>query len=153
MTTKAKLIGGPALKLRLLSLADVPEDFADVWAQNTADRLRSSAPNATRAASKVFTTKVQGLKAAVYGAFWWVFVDRGTKAHDIFGSGRRNPPNFLRFQVGGQTIFASKAHHKRSKRVPFISRAAQDSLDTSRFADVVISRWNRRRVGGRKKFL
>lgn len=153
MATRARLIGGPDLKLRLTSLASVPTDYADVWAQATAEKMRRTAPNATRPASKAFTTKVQGIKAAVYGAFWWVFVDRGTKAHDIFGSGRRNPPNFLRFEVGGRTIFASKAHHRRTKRVPFISRAAQESLDSSDFADTVISRWNRRRIGGRKGFL
>lgn len=146
---RASLIGGPQLKLRLTSLEQVPADFADVWAETTAQKLRETAPNARRPESRTFTTKVRGFRAAVYGAFWWIFVDRGTKAHEILGSGRKNPPNTLMFQIGGRTIFAPKVDHPRTKRNPFISRAAQSSLDDSSFKDTVISRWNRRRIGGK----
>jgi hypothetical protein len=147
----AKLIGGPQLRARLASLVDVPEDFARQWAHDTADELRKTAPNARRPASRTFTTKALRLKAAVYGAFWWVFVDRGTKAHDIFGAGKRNPPDILRFEVGGRTIFASKAHHKRTRRNPFITRAAQGAFKGWELA--VVKQWNRRRTGGHGAFL
>jgi hypothetical protein len=132
---------------------DVPAEFGKTWADDTAKQMRATAPNARRAASRVFTTRASHLKAAVYGAFWWIFVDRGTKAHDIFGSGRRNPPNILRFKAGGQTIFAAKVHHPRTPRNPFISRAAQAAFKGSAFAQTVIKQWNRRRLTGHRTFL
>jgi hypothetical protein len=154
----ARLIGGPDLRLRLSSLANVPDDFARTWAHDTAAKMRETAPNARRPESRVFTTKsfssgIQRFRAAVYGAYWWIFVDRGTKAHDILGSGRRNPPNLLMFKVGGQTIFTPKVHHPRTRRVGFISRAAQGALEGSAFAEAVVKRWNRRRIGSHEAFL
>jgi len=144
----AKLLGGPELRLRLASLSAVGPEFGQVWANDTAAKMRATAPNAKRPASRIFTTKARGLRAAVYGAFWWVFVDRGTKAHDIFGSGGKNPPENLKFSIGGQTIFASKVHKKRQRRNAFISRAAQEALAGQAWVATVTKQWNRRRIGG-----
>jgi hypothetical protein len=90
---------------------------------------------------------------AVYGAFWWVFVDRGAKAHTIFGSDGKNPPDNLRFSVGGRTIFAKKVTHPRQSRRPFITKAAQDAFANSGLADVMVKLWNRKRFTSHKKFL
>lgn len=149
----SRLVGGSELRARLASLMDVPPEFASTWADETASKMRQTAPNARRPASRVFTTKIARYRAAVYGAYWWIFVDRGTKAHDIFGSGGKNPPNFLKFSAGGQTIFASKVHHPRTGRNPFISRAAQGALAGSKWAETVIKQWNGRRSRSHKAFL
>lgn len=144
----ARLIGGSDLRARLASLADVPDEFAKTWAHDAAEQMRRTAPNPRRPASRVFTTKALRLRAAVYGAYWWIFVDRGTKAHDIEGSGAKNPPDVLMFQIGGKTIFASKVHRKRMRRRAFISRAAQEALAGSKWAQAVIKQWNGRRLRG-----
>jgi hypothetical protein len=149
----ARLIGGPDLRARLASLADAGPEFAQTWADDTVAKMRQTAPNARSAQSRTFTTKTTRLRAAVYGAFWWIFVDRGTKAHDIFGSGGKNPPDTLMFQAGGNTIFASKVHHPRTRRNPFISRAAQGALASSKWADTVIKQWNGRRSRSHRAFL
>jgi len=144
-----RLIGGSALRARLANVADVPETFAADWAEETADRIRATKPPSDRPESSKFTTKVSRLRAGVYGAFWWIFVDRGTKAHDI--EARRKKA--LKFTVGGQTIFARKVHVGRIKRRPFISKAAQGALNDMG-TDAIIKAWNgRRRTGSHKRFL
>jgi len=149
----ARLIGGPDLRARLASLGSVGPEFAAQWADDTAKRMRTTAPPSQREASKVFTTKVGRARAAVYGAYWWIFVDRGSKAHTIEGSGGKNPPENLKFSLGGRTIFAKSVRHPRTARRPFITHAAQDALGGSRFADLVIQTWNRRKLRSHKVFL
>lgn len=93
------------------------------------------------------------MRAAVYGAYWWIFVDRGTKRHTIFGSGRKNPPDFMKFSAGGRTVFAKKVNHPGQRRKAFITKAAQDAFSSSEMIQGVIKLWNRRRIGSRKAFL
>lgn len=147
----SKLIGGPQLRARLEAMKGIPAGFAEQWADDAKSGIERSAPPSKRAESKRFTTKVAGRRAGVYGAWWWIFVDRGSKAHDITGAGRKNPPHVLRF--GGGTIFAKRVRHPRTARRPFITRAAQDALAGSGFADLVIKSWNRKRLGIRSRFL
>jgi hypothetical protein len=137
-----RLIGGPDLRARLASLQGVGPEFAQTWADDTATRMRTTAPPAH---DRRFSTRVRHFRAGVYGAFWWIFVDRGTKAH---GPKRAK---VLRFERGGETIFAKKV--RGVKRRPFVTRAAQEALAGSKWADTVIKQWNRRRVGGRGAFL
>lgn len=143
-----KVTGGSALRARLENVAAIPPTFASDWAEETKDRIERTKPHSSRPASSRFTTKVGKLRAGVYGAFWWIFVDRGTKAHDIFPRKKKA----LKFEVGSQTIFAKKVHRKRMARRPFISRAAQGALE-SLGADHIIQAWNGRKVRGKKKFL
>jgi len=128
----------------LANIADVPETFASDWADETVDRIRSTKPASTRPASSKFSTKVGRFRAGVYGAFWWLFVDRGTKAHDILPRKK----TALKFTVKGETIFAKRAHVGRIRRRPFISRAAQGALhDLGR--DAIVKAWNGRRRTGK----
>jgi hypothetical protein len=150
----ARLIGGSDLRLRLESLKDVGPEFAAQWAEDARNGIATTAPNARNPASRKFSKKVTRLRAAVYGAYWWVFVDRGTKAHDILGSGGKNPPTVLMFKKGDRTIFTKKVNHPRTRRNPFISRAAQAALAGVHWPSAVIKQWNRRRIGGaHTKFL
>jgi hypothetical protein len=140
------LKGGPALRARLANVAALPPQFAAVWADETAQRIKATKPHTERPASSRFTTRASARRAGVYGAFWWVFVDRGTKAHDI----KPRKAKALRWQSGGQTIFAKKVHLKRMRRRPFISKAAQDTLGELG-SDLIIQSWNGKRVRGPHK--
>lgn len=145
------LKGGPALKARLAAIPAGAPQLVALWAEDAAERMRRSreAATATRPASKQWEAKAQGNRAGVYGAFWWVFVDRGTKAHDI----EARKGKALRFEWRGRTVFAKKVHRKRMARRPFITKAAQEAFASSRLMDGVVKLWNRRRIGSRKAFL
>ena len=142
------LKGGPQLRARLTNLAALPKDYASVWAEDAADRMRRTKPHSVRPASSRFTTKATSTRAGVYGAFWWIFVDRGTKAHNIVA----RKAKALRFEIQGQTIFAKKVHLRRMARRPFISKAAQDALADGG-TDAIIQSWNGKHIRGRKRFL
>jgi len=133
----SRLIGGSALRARLRDLGRIGPDFAAEWADETADLMRQTKPPSDRPESSVFTTKADERHGRVFGAFWWIFVDRGTKAH---GPKRAN---FLRFEKGGETIFARKV--RGQKRRPFITRAAREALSSNSFADLVLRSWSGRK--------
>lgn len=143
-----KLTGGSALRARLENVAAVAPTLAGDWAGEAKERIQRTKPHSSRPASSRFTTKVGKFRAGVYGAFWWIFVDRGTKAHDI----RPRRRQALRFEVGSQTIFAKKVHRKRMARRPFISAAAQGALREIG-ADNILRAWNGRKVRGKSRFL
>lgn len=151
MGAKLTIKGGPQLKARLLAIPAGAPEMVALWANDAGSRMQRSAPNARRPESRKFTTKARGLRGAVYGAFWWVFVDRGTKAHDILGSGRKNPPTSLKFEVAGRTIFSKKVHVGRIRRRPFVTKAAQDALASSKLVEFMVKQWNRRRLTGPHK--
>lgn len=151
MGSKLTITGGPQLRARLDAVAKA--DYTREWAEDAAALMRHTKPASKRPASNVFTTKVTETRAAIFGAFWWIFVDRGTKAHDIFGAGAKNPPETLRFSVGGRTIFAKKVRHPRTSRRPFITRAARDALAGNAMAQLIIKSWNSRRLKTRSRFI
>lgn len=154
MAAKLTIKGGPDLRARLLAIPAGAPEMVALWADDAAARMRTSAPNARRPKSREFTTKARGLRGAVYGAFWWVFVDRGTKAHEITGAGAKNPPTTLKFQWSGRTIFAKAVMHPRTRRRAFITKAAQDALASSKLTDLIVKLWNRKRLtGSHKAFL
>lgn len=144
----AKLIGGPDLRARLASLADVPASFAGEWADTAAQTMRDTHPPAQRPESERFTTKASATRGAVYGAFWWIFVDRGTKAHEELPH-----KSVMTWNGGSGTIFAKRVHHPRTRRQPFITKAAQDALYGTDFAAEIVHAWNFRRLRGHKAFL
>ncbi len=155
----AVLKGGPELRARLASLADAPKDMTKDWAEAT----RKGMETRTGRPIGVWSNTTKG---KVYGPFWWIFIDRGVKAHDITpqsisNSGRHwitsaqpngpkrgyGKPKALAF--AGGTIFATKVHKKRQARKPFITAAAQNALRTSIGAPQIIAAWNRKRGRGR----
>lgn len=141
-----KLIGGPDLRARLLALMQVGPEFAAEWADATVKGIEQTKPPSKEPASSRFTTKVSQRRAGVYGAFWWIFVDRGTKAHDIEVRNKRALSNRT-------TIFGTRAHHRRIARRPFITKAAQNALAGSHWVDTVVKTWNRRRLRSHAGFL
>lgn len=141
----SRLIGGSALRARLENVKAVSADFAAEWADQTITEIEKTKPHSERPESSRFTEKVTRLKAGIYGAYWWIFVDRGTKAHGP------KKAQALVFTKGNETIFAR--HVKGMRRRPFISAAAQHALTGSRFKDMVVQSWNGRRRRSKKAFL
>lgn len=149
----SKLIGGSALRARLANIAAVPPAFTAMWADETVDDIRRTKPHSTRPASNEWKTKSSPTRGGVYGAFWWVFVDRGTKAHDIEVRKATVLSNRPRGATEGGTIFGKKVHLKRMRRRPFISKAAQEALSTLG-SDIIVKAWNGRKIRGpHTKFL
>ncbi len=128
----ARLIGGPDLRARLTSLEDVPADFGSTWADRTLKDARAGEPAPERRrgsgnwSTKVGTGPRGDFRAAVYGAFWWVFLDRGTRAHS--------------------TMFAPRI--RGTKKTRFITKAAQAAFAGNAFSDSVVKLWQRKRLGG-----
>lgn len=149
--------GGPELRARLAAVASSQTrvDIARTWQQNATRGIRSDAPRRTgRGQASVRPGIVSDRKAVVRGAYWLIFIDRGTKAHDIrpkgvSGSGRggRSNTKALKFEVGGKTVFARKVHRRRMPRKPFITKAAQDALREHPMSNEIVQAWNQRRRG------
>lgn len=153
-----RIKGGPELKARLAAIPAGAPEIVSAWAEDAAQQMRRTAPNARRPQSREFSPKTgrgpRGqVRAAVFGAFWWVFVDRGAKRHEILGSSRKNPPDFLKFDRSGRTIFAKKVNHPGQRRQPFITRAAQEAFAAADLGVEIIKLWNRRRIGSHQRFL
>lgn len=151
---RVNIIGGPDLRARLNAVANA--EYTAEWAADTIELIRHTKPPSKRSESNRWSAKWNRTRAAVYGAYWWVFVDRGTKRHEITGTGnpKRNPPYSLKFQVGGRTIFSRKVTHPRTTRRPFITKAAQEALAGSSMAKLIIKSWNFKRLSGpHKRFL
>lgn len=144
-----RIKGGPELKARLASIIAGSPELVKAWADDAKERIARDAPNARRPASRQWSTRAQGNRAGVYGAFWWVFVDRGTKAHDILP--RR--AKVLRWDRGGRTVFAKRVHQRGLRRRPFITRNAQAAFASSKLSEQVVKLWNRRRLTSRSAFL
>jgi hypothetical protein len=147
-----RLIGGPDLRARLASLGDAAPEYAAVWAETTMRRARETTPAPVRRRgsgqwSSKTGTGPRGVRAAVYGAFWWIFVDRGTRAH---GPKRANSLAFFPHNTP-TTIFAKKV--RGVTRRPFITRAAQEALAGAAWSDTVVKLWQRRRLGSHRAFL
>jgi hypothetical protein len=148
-----RIKGGPQLKARLAAIPAGAPGLVGLWAEDAASLMRQNAPASSRPASRKFEPRTRGLRGAVYGAYWWIFVDRGTKRHVIYGAGAKNPPEILRFSRGGRTIFAKKVNHPGQRRRAFITRSAQDAFSSSALHEGIVKLWNRRRIGSRKAFL
>jgi hypothetical protein len=148
MTVSVKVKGGPLLKARLEAVADCGPDILAEWADTASDGIRRTAPVRTGRGRASIRGRLTRRGAGVFGAYWLIFVDRGTKAHTIEARNAKA----LRFEKGGRTIFARKVFRRRMPRNPFITKAAQDALVNGRLSDQIIEAWNRRRgrTGGRR---
>ena len=151
MVSRTTIKGGPELRARLDNLvAEVPEGCKQEWADEAAKRMRSKAPRGSGSHGihladsfevRDHSTGGYSLGAAVFGAYWGIFVDRGAKASV---PKRRQ---VLKFEKGGQTIFARKV--KRRRRRPFASESAQSALADMSWVDIVQKAWAGRRLTGR----
>lgn len=149
------LKGGPELKARLAAMSAAGPEILARWQDTAAGQMRNTAPRRTgRGASSIHAAKLTDRRAEIRGAYWLIFVDRGTKAHvirpkGISGSGRggKSTSQWLVFDWHGKTVFAKKVNRRRMRRRPFITQAAQDAIRPPTMSETVIALWNRKRRG------
>jgi hypothetical protein len=150
MADGLRVTGFPELRARLSAVATAGPQILGKWQFGTVQKARSTAPSRTgRGRASIHASRLTDTRAEVRGAYWLIFMDRGTKAHDILpkgisGSGRGGKSNTkaLRFEWKGETVFARKVHRRRMRRRPFLTKAAQDSLRAGG-TDEMIGLWNR----------
>lgn len=140
----ARLIGGPELRVRLANVAAVGPEIKAGWSKEAAGRMRQTAPRRSGRGDASIHAGQRGNKSGVFGAWWLIFSDRGTKAHDI----NARPGGALRFKVAGQTIFAKRVHLRRKAGTHWIARAAQDALRHVG-GDAIVKAWSRKSSGRR----
>jgi hypothetical protein len=159
MAAKVTIKGGPDLRIRLENVASQSPDLILArWAQDAAGLIRSGAPvrtgalqrsikPGTKGASHFGRTSLRaGVRAAVYGAYWGIFIDRGTRAHVIEPTHKPKPGKaaYLKFEDGGRTVFARRTMHRRMGKRPFITRGAQEALHRSPWVNLVEQVWSRK---------
>jgi hypothetical protein len=151
------LKGGPELRARLQALTGTERKVYVDWKAAGVPAMRNVCPRNTGHASGSIRGVYGGEhRAAIVGDYWLIFVDRGTKAHDIrpksvSGSGRggRGTARALKFEYKGQTVFARKVHRRAMRRRPFITQAAREAARTALSAETIIGLWNRKSSRGR----
>ena len=151
-----RIKGGPELRARLMNIVASADEMVRAWARDAASKIKADAPRRTgklAASIEAGTTKGKG---AVYGNWYGIIQDRGTKSYTIqpkkvTGSGRggAGKASTLRFEYRGRTIFAKKVQRKRLRRRPFITRGAQDALRSPALTAVIYKAWSRRTQKGR----
>lgn len=150
MATGLRISGFPELRARLSAVSTAGPQILGKWQYSTVQKARTTAPSRSgRGRSSIHASKLTETRAEVRGAFWLIFMDRGTKAHviepkGISGSGRggKGTTKALRFEWKGETVFARKVNRRRMRRRPFLTKAAQDSLRATGTGEI-INLWNR----------
>ena len=148
---RAGLRGSPELRARLRAIKLSFKPIGKSWADETARRAKVYAPRRTGKGMKSIRRKnATQRKATVYGIWYLRFVDRGTKPHTIrpksaSGSqrGGKGTARMLRFQTGGQTIFAKQVRHPGIRRRMFALRASREALRRHPMAQTLIDEWNK----------
>jgi hypothetical protein len=138
-----RITGGPELRARLTNVVRNADFMEAVWAKDAAARIKADAPTDRGRGKASIRAGASRGRGAVFGAFWLVFVDRGTKAHEIIA----RKASVLRFEYRGRVIFAKKVQRRAMRRRPFITRGAQEALAGLPIRDAIIQAWNRRRAG------
>lgn len=148
MPTGVKISGGPDLKARLSAISRPFLEIGAEWQQNAVKYARSGAPSRTgHGRSSIHPAALTPRQADIRGAYYLIFIDRGTKAHEIRAPGHgtyAKKAKALRFEYRGQTIFAKAVHRRRMARRPFLTKAAQDAIRAPLMADSIIGLWNRK---------
>lgn len=136
----SNLVGAPQLKARLKAVQLVPKPIGREWAVETVRLAKTAVPVRTgnlRRSIHVGTTTER--KATVVAHYSAIFVDRGTKAHDVTPRGG----GVLKWESKQHdTVFAKKAHIPRKAARPFRARVAKEALRRKAPGPKVIKAWN-----------
>lgn len=133
------LKGAPELLHRLEALGHIAEPLARELGSETVRLAQQRVPvrtGRTRASIRLGSVSERG--AQIIGSAVAVILDRGARAHDEVP---RNA-SVLRFERGGNTIFAPQVHKPRQAGTHYLTRAAEDAAHSSHTADILIKHWN-----------
>ena len=136
------LRGSRELRRRLKAIKTVFKPAGRDWTEATvaaAKRRLSSSVDTGKTRSSVRRRNASQVKATVVGNYPVNFIDAGTKAHDIV------PKNVtaLKFNVGGQTVFAKKVHKRAQQARPFKKASGEEGLREVDLLRDLIELWNR----------
>jgi hypothetical protein len=140
-----RIKGGPELRARLRSIGAAGADLERAWAHEAAPKIASDAPRRTGALAASVQEGTSKGRGAVFGNYYGVILDRGTRAYPITAKSGGT----LRFEYKGRTIFAKKVQRKRLRRRPFITRGAQAALESPAIGAAILKAWSRRSGKGR----
>lgn len=135
-----RLRGGPELRARLQSVINAGPEIQRAWARDAADRIRRDALARTGALKASIRAGAKDGKAAVFGNWYGIILDRGTKAYTI----RPRKAGVLRYTYRGRTIFSKQSNRRRLRRRPFITQGAQGALASSAMRAQILKAWSRR---------
>lgn len=140
-----RIKGGPELRARLQSIVASADEMERAWARDAASKIKADAPRRTGDLAGSIEEGTKAGKGAVFGNWYGIIQDRGTKSYPISAKGSGT----LRFEYRGRTVFAKKVQRKRLRRRPFITRGAQEALRSPALTAVIYKAWSRRSGKGR----
>lgn len=137
------LKGSAELRRRLKAIKTVFKPAGRQWADATAQeakRRMQTGPNATgKTRASIRRRNASQRKATVVGNYPVNFIDAGVKAHDI----KPKKMRMLKFESGGQTIFAKKVHKRAQGARPFKKDSAEAGLRKVEILRDLIDLWNK----------
>lgn len=134
------LKGAPEFRARLKAVRLTFKDYGRKWADETAVQARGRVPVKTgRLKGSIKRKSATQRRATVVAHYSANFVDAGTKAHDI--SAKRKPRLIFEGR-SGDTIFAKKVNHPRTRAQRFKRASALAGLAKHPLKDALIERWN-----------
>jgi hypothetical protein len=136
------LRGTPELRRRLKAIKTVFKPVGREWTEKTtaeAKRRLASSVDTGRTRASVRRRNASMTKASVVGNYPVNFIDAGVKAHDI----KPRNATVLKFESGGQTIFAKKVHKRAIPARPFKKASGEAGLRQVDILRDLIDLWNR----------
>lgn len=134
------LRGGREVRARLRAIKQIFKPVGREWADLTVIEAKRRVPVRTgKTRNSIRRRNASQRKATVVGFFPVNFIDAGTKEHDI----RPRKVSTLKFEAGGQTVFARKVHKRRQNPRPFKQEAAEAGLRQVPLAKRLIDLWNK----------
>lgn len=134
------LKGSRELRRRLKAIRTVFKPAGREWADITAAEAKRRVPVDTgKTRASIRRRNASQKKATVVGNYPINFIDAGVKAHDI------TPKNVsvMKFQAGGQTVFAKKVHKRSIPARPFKKESAEIGLRKVDILGDLIELWNK----------
>ena len=131
--------GTPQLRARMRAIKQTFKPVGKAWATDTVHGAQARVAVRTGATRRSIRIKNASMKRASVQAWWGArFIEGGTKAHDE----KPRKARVLRFQSGGNTIFARKVHKRATRGSGFRNRAAREALRRNPMAVELIRQWN-----------
>ena len=134
------LKGTTQLRARMMAIKRSFKPIGKKWAETTVSEMRPSAPRRTgKGAASIRVKNASMTRATVSSIYYMSILDKGHKAYPVVP----RKGNVLRFQVGGNTVFARKVNIPARSGMGFAGRAANSSLRQNPMAQTLIDEWNK----------
>ena len=133
------LRGADGLERRLHAMERSTRTYPRTWGDEYVRVARPQIPSRTgKTRQSVQVRSADSDGAEIEASRIAVLIDTGTLAHPI-----EPKREALKFQKGGQTIFARKVDHPGTRAHPWRERAAEEALRRHPLDETVVDAWNR----------